>query len=648
MRGRRLLAVLFVGMLVLPGVALPAVTAGAAAAAPQAVGEPDLSVHVPQNELSPGETDTLALRISNSGTLSVAGADSSANRQVQTARGVDVTLDASGSAIRVETGETPIGSLAPGSVTSVPFQVVVPEGTDPGEHTLEVEVDYEWTSTVSSGGAQDTDTRTERFDVEVVVTDDARFAVADVSTDVAPGSSGETRVRLRNVGGERATNATVSVESTSGDIRFGQSASATQYVGGVPAGGTALVTVDTTAAAGTTTDRYALRATVSYDDPDGLPASDGPITFGISPVADDGLSLRNVSSTLAIGEQGTLAGTLTNDGPEPLRDATVVLQPKGETVLPVEPDQALGTVEPGESVPFEYPVRMAEGAEPGVRQLSMVVEYSDDSGGTHTSAPLNTRVEVAGAQSFALSNVESDLRVGSEGELRMTLTNQGPNTVHDAVVRPRASGTTLQPEGTEYAVGRLAPDESVNVTFPVDVTSAATAGPRQLSVVVGFRNGDGDARESDPLNARVSVAPPQDEFDLGSVETTLEAGSSGTVRLSITNNGNATLANVNAKAFVDDPLTVDTDEAYVPELAPGESTEIAFDVSAASDAPTRAHPLEIDFQYDEPDGDTKLSDTYQVPLTVEESSGGGVSLTLLGVGLVLVLGAVGGLVYVRR
>ncbi|MFB6233454.1 MAG: exo-alpha-sialidase, partial [Haloarculaceae archaeon] len=49
-------------------------------------------------------------------------------------------------------------------------------------------------------------------------------------------------------------------------------------------------------------------------------------------------------------------------------------------------------------------------------------------------------------------------------------------------------------------------------------------------------------------------------------------------------------------------------------------------------------PVSLDFQYDEPDGDTKLSDTHEVAVAVEpaEGDGGGFPLPLLVGGLVVV------------
>ena len=57
--------------------------------------------------------------------------------------------------------------------------------------------------------------------------------------------------------------------------------------------------------------------------------------------------------------------------------------------------------------------------------------------------------------------------------------------------------------------------------------------------------------------------------------------------------------------------------------------------------------MSVDFEYDRADGTTQISDTFRLPVTVEERGGGGLPFGLLvGIGAVIVVGAA--VVVVRR
>jgi hypothetical protein len=759
MNRRETLAVLFAGLLLVPAAGTVVIgTAGAQSTTPGPIGSPDVTVFAPDNELTPRQPTALTLQVQNDAQIVRGGANPATVQRVTTARGVEVNLTSDDAPIKVNTATQPAGSLPDGAIRPVTFEVVAGEDIEPGTYELEAEIEYEYYRTVTDGGLYSPRTESKTVDVTVRVTDDARFEVVGVSDDVAVGESGDVALTVRNVGGETANEASVSIQSGASDVVFGQSPSATRYLGDLEQNEERTVRIETTATRGASASAYPLTATVRFEDSDGVASQSAPLQFGVQLGAEQSVSIEDGTSSLAVADRGSVTATLTNDGPRTLRDATVALQPSGQTVVPVEPEQALGTLAPGESVTFDYPVRVSpdasdgprqlgfvttyrdgegqtrqtlpsyltldvaerqsfdvadvsddlavgeqgtvnftvtnEGpftvedatvalqpngqtvvpiepdqplgtlapgesttvrypvratgeAEPGPRQLSFVVDYQHD-GEAGRSKPVFARVELGGEQSFSLSEVNSTLRVGAEGAFEFTLTNDGPNAVSDAVVALQPAGPNVQPQETEYAVGDIAVGESTTVTFPVDVTSSAAAVAKQLSATVEYRNADGDLRQSDPISSRVDVAPEQNVFALEGVSTQLEAGSEGTVELRLTNNRDEELTNINAKLFVDSPLSVSTDEAYVPSLAPGDSATIAFDLSVDGDAPARNQPVELDFQYDEPDGDTKLTDTYQLPVDVTASSGGGLGLGTIAIGLLAIVGVGVGVAYTRR
>jgi hypothetical protein len=638
MSTRRVVVVALVALLVLPGSAL---------AVPK--GEPSISVYAPDNSVAPGETVDLTLKVANDGQVDVGGSSASQNDIVTTASGVSVTLDEDDAPMTVHTGTTPLGTLKSGAVSPATFSVTVPEDADPDTYTAAAKVSYKYTRQILSGsGDYDNQQKTKTIQVPIEVSEEPRFEIVDTENTIAIGEDGTVTLDVRNVGNERARDATVTVESLSADVTFGQSQSATQFAGRWNAGETKTLVFNSSATADAAVTDYPLETTVSYESVDDFEDASDSMTTSIRPQGEQTIDLTTSASDLAVGTKGSVTVTVANQGPKPLHDATISLRPIGETVTPVEPEQVLGTLDVDEQTTVEYPVRVASGVDPGPRQLTYTIDYYNAQNEPRQSDPLTVRTAVDQEQTFTLTDVESTLRVGDEGDVTGTLTNDGPSDAENVVVTLQPTGQTLKPQETEYAVGSLASGESAAISFPIDVTESAGAGPRQLSVVTTYDDADGDAQKTDPINTRVSVSESRDVFSVAPEDATIKAGSSESVTLRVTNNGEQTLTNVNAKAYVDDPLSAETDEAYFERLAPGNSTTIAFDLSASGKAPSRTHPLEIDFQYDEPDGDTKLTDTYQVPVTVTAKSGGsGTPAGFIGVGALAFVGA-GAFIYKRR
>ena len=136
-------------------------------------------------------------------------------------------------------------------------------------------------------------------------------------------------------------------------------------------------------------------------------------------------------------------------------------------------------------------------------------------------------------------------------------------------------------------------------------------------------------------------------FAVERVSGAIEAGGSGVVELRVTNRDDEPVSDISAKLFTDDPMDSSDDEAFIDGLDPGESATIKFALSAGGEALEKPYPVNLDFQYDEADGDTLLSDTYTVSIEVTQPSGGGLPIGLL-VGVVVVLAVVAGAVIVYR
>ncbi|MFB6219501.1 MAG: NEW3 domain-containing protein [Halobacteriaceae archaeon] len=568
-----------------------------------------------------GDRDTVGVTVTNDGPRAVADAV--------------LALTGSGTVQPVE-AEQPLGDLAPGESVEVSFPARVPASAEPGDRQLDFAVRYR-----RGGEPRVGDT----LHATVGVAPEQTFSVSDTSSSLIVGDRGTVEGTVTNDGPravedavlrlttQRPTLAPVEPTAVLGDLAPGESASFSFPV-----------RVDAAAEPG---DRR-LSVAVEYDNADGERRAGDPLGVTAGVTAEQEFALADAESTLLVGDRGTVTATVENEGPETARNAVVRLTTTNPNVRPRETEFAVGDLAPGDTAEVSFPVAIAESAEAGVRQLEFAVEYENSDGDPRLADGLSTRVDVAGEQGFSVPAVNGTLRVGDDGRLVATVTNDGPLPVSDAVVRLAGVPGNIHPRATEFAVGDLAPGDTAEVSFPVEVSESAEPGPRQFDFVVEYRTRQDEPRTSGRLAVRSAVAPERPQFAVEVRGTSVAAGGSGTVSVVVTNNGDEPVTDINAKVFANDPLSVTDDEAFVEGLAPGESAELRFGVGVAGSAIEKTYPLSLDFEYDEADGDTVLSDTYQLPVTATVPEDSGPSVAAIGVVLVVVVAAAGAAVWWRR
>lgn len=513
------------------GVAVGQTAAPPTSDPPQAGGEPHLDVHVPNPTLTPGETNQVTLQVSNDGELDFGSPE--LRQAVTTARNVRVSADAEGTPLTVRSGETAIGAVTESRPGEVPLAVNVPGDIDDGTYTIDVRVAY--SHTYRTGPIVQERDRVRTISVDLEVTSDARFAVVNATTDARIGDTGTLELEIENVGAETARSANVILESSSVGLGFGESATDAARIEELAPGATTTVRYDIGFAADAPIRKYALDVRVAFRTPDGLQRLDDSPTASITPGSQQEFSVSDLNSTLYVGENGDIRGTITNDGP--------------------------------------------------VTARNVVIRYTD----------------------------------------------QSPNVI---------------PIETSVAVGTLQAGESASFRLPVEISDEAAAVNRTANIAIQYRNSENAARLYDDVELLFAVAPARDQFTLDVQEQTITAGESIALTVEVTNNLDEPVSDVEARLFADSPLSSDNDEAFAEQLAPGESTTMTFTLDAAADTAAKTYPISFDFRYDDVDGTSQLSDTSRIAIDVTTADE---SLPLVPIGGVLVvLVIVGSALYYTR
>lgn len=587
---------IIVALLVLTSVAIgPSIVAGTE--------DPRFEANVGSTVVTPGQADKLSVTLLNDA--------EDADDTVERATNVKAEMKPGDTPFTITSGPRHLGTMVDGQPVSTSFSIDVPQNIDAGTYSIPIDVTYEY----------DEDEReTETVRVSVTVKDQAAFEVIDTEDSVAIGNDGTVSLTIENVGSEPAEDATVRIQSKTSMVNFGGSDSQTRYVEEWAVGEERTVTYFVSTSPMAEADAYPLISTVKYDDTDGNRRASAPLPAHVNPQPTT-FDIEAVNSGLQVGTDGTATFEITNMGEEAVSGVSLEVLKTGQHLQPSQRTYPTGTIKPGETETVFVSVQTAQAAEAGDREFTVRVNYDDDEGDRSSTDSKVKVISVADRQSFNATVIENDLRVDRDGDLTFVVTNTGPKTIHNANVLIGDTGPKVHPENTEYSIGTLNPGETTTAGFSLDVSDGASPTPRQFTLQLRYDDSDGDRLGASPRSITVDIAPEEPLFDLQITDGEVPMGETAMVTVRIQNTGKERLSGINAKAFTDAPVTIADDSAYVGELAPGESTTLEFGVAAPGDAQTKQYPISMDLQYTDKDGDTELSDTYDVPVTVVESEG---------------------------
>lgn len=283
------------------------------------VGNPSVQATAPDNRLVRGERQSLGVVVANSGEL-VRGGPETFEDRVTAARAVSVSVATDrltsplADAVSVESGATLLGSLPGSAAQRVNLSLAVGADLPPGQYSLPVRIEYEYTTFVRYGTGQpeyNDAARTVVLQVPVVVEPRPRLAVSNVETrGVAPGDTGELAFTVTNTGEEPARAVGLSLTVDDVAVRFGTAASAGPttrlFLGTLAPGASRRVVVTVGAYSGTTPGRYLAALTAAYTEPGGFEWTQTDLRAGVRVLASN--------ATVAAPDPGVARSQRVRDG----------------------------------------------------------------------------------------------------------------------------------------------------------------------------------------------------------------------------------------------------------------------------------------------------------------------------------------------
>lgn len=394
--------------------------------------------------------------------------------------------------------------------------------------------------------------------------------------------------------------------------------------------------------------RYRVPVNVSFAhtewiDPDGNESSvraHRTLPVDLTVEAAPQFRLSNLSTDLRVNGTDAVAVTLENVGDAAATGSTVRLSSANPDVGVGGADAAtrfVGRWPPGASRTVTFEASAAGDAGPQPYPVEVAVSWDDD--GARRTDGRTVALQPRPEASVDVAATSSTLAVDAVGRLRGTVTNTGEDPVENAVVVLADRPGTFRPRETERSIGTVGPGETATFSLPIEVGDDATGGPHQVGVLVRYRTGAGERRESRVVDLPAAVAPERSAFEVATDGPPVEAGGGSTVTVSVTNAGEGAYRDVVVKAFPGGALG-GTDEVSIDRLAPGGSTDVDLSVSASGATAGKTYPVSIDVRYVDAADETKMAGAYRVPVSVVEPAddGGGLPVVpLAAVGIVLAL-----------
>ena len=241
---------------------------------------------------------------------------------------------------------------------------------------------------------------------------------------------------------------------------------------------------------------------------------------------------------------------------------------------------------------------------------------------------------------LALSGVDTrNLVAGNEGYVELTVQNVGYEDGRNAaiVVRQDNQSPFTPTEGSEY-IGDFPRGASVNARFRVLVSGDALQKTYPLSVMVTYKNAEGDYVNSETETIGVPVGGKV-QFNVTPISASVLPGEKSVVIVQYQNTGGATAYNAQARIAAVDPFTTDDDTAFLGTMAPGDIRRAAFDISVANGATAKAYGVDSVVIYQDSLDNQVTSDHENVNVQIVPAPGI-VSLIVLPVIIIIAVAAV--------
>lgn len=341
------------------------------------------------------------------------------------------------------------------------------------------------------------------------------------------------------------------------------------------------------------------------------------------------------------GEQADLNYKLRNTGDSTAED--VQIQLLGNYPFEVLPDRqrnySLGDLATGQEYQISTEIRVADDAPDGSNDFRVRIHYGD------FTVTKNVPVEVQ-SQDIDLNLANLQTQPGQlmpdteDNTMTVEVVNNGEKTAENTVLDldlpdyfERTSSFS-----SRQALGNIQPGQVKPAEFTFDLSEDAPSGLTTVNGELTYTAGDSSSEVTQDVSYRVNIEG-RPQFEVVNVESDLQAGSSGELRLEVQNTGSEEASSTRIRVLdsSDQPFTYDSSSQYIGTLEPNQTGEAVFEVDTDSGATVKDYLIDFEMR------GVKGTEVFVEDTTVEASVSNGESgsLPIIPVGLIAVIAVIG-------
>jgi hypothetical protein len=322
-----------------------------------------------------------------------------------------------------------------------------------------------------------------------------------------------------------------------------------------------------------------------------------------------------------------------DDLPTTAKLVRATLLPGDAPILVKSDPQLVGDIAGGKRVQVPFIAKIDETAPAGEYLLPLVLQYTylrdaeqyGQDSITYIYKEVNETIDLpvrikpevyVSVESFSAEH----LNAGNEGYLVMQLKNTGHVNATSAVVKIARNGNSpVIPTDSSIYVGDFPINGTIETRFKLSISREAGDQSYPLDVFLVYEDESGEI-----LTSKVTTIGVPVKGKISFVVTTdpepITAGDKQVIEVTYQNKGSGTAYSAQSRISAVDPFTSSDDTAFLGDLGPGETAVARYEVSADESATSKEYGLDSEIQYRDALGNSQISDTMKVRVTVEEPS----------------------------
>jgi len=361
-----------------------------------------------------------------------------------------------------------------------------------------------------------------------------------------------------------------------------------------------------------------------------------------------------------------MMGTIQPEDQQNTAKTTVIgLNSSGDAVLVKTDPQMVGDIPGGETITVQFKAKISANATEGEYQLPLTIDYrylrvivqerADVFEYTYNDGrktlPITLRIKPH-VKAEVTGLVPEQIVAGSEGYLNLTIRNTGPGNGTMAAVRLIRNGQSpIIPATSTVFIGDFPAGGVVTCRYKVSVSKDATNQTYPVDLAVTYTNHEGAVVTSQKTTFGVPVND-KPSFTILSPVPVLPRGADSTIEVIYRNNGNVMVRDAQVRLQPHNPITASDNNAFLGDIAPGETSTARFVIRADPEAETGTFSLDSSIRYRDLKGTSIESDPVPVQLEIVPAAGGFTAIpggiVTVALVIVLIIAGAGVFIYQRK